>query len=101
MTFGEPIVEAAYKSGGVKSFARHSRLGGTDIDSTDGVETAFKDSVAYLRKLGYKRISLKPLNEFPIGSAARRSTERARIVPVSESRSSSTKVASPMELKKT
>lgn len=55
----EPAVEAAFKSHAITSFARHSRLGGTDIDTTDGVEASFKKSVDYLRSLGYKRISLK------------------------------------------
>ena len=41
------------------AFARHSRLGGTDCDSPDAVKQSFMDEVAYLRKLGYKRISLK------------------------------------------
>ena len=55
----DPVVQAAFKARAITSFARHSRLGGTDIDSTDGVEAAFKTHVQYLRKLGYKRISLK------------------------------------------
>ncbi|MBI5013940.1 MAG: FMN-binding glutamate synthase family protein [Deltaproteobacteria bacterium] len=55
----DPIVQAAFKARAITSFARHSRLGGTDIDSTDGVEAAFKAHVEALRKLGYKRISLK------------------------------------------
>ena len=55
----DPIVEKAFKNGSLKSFARHSRLGGTDLDSVAKVQKGFMDSVAYLRKLGYKRISLK------------------------------------------
>jgi hypothetical protein len=54
-----PEVQEAFKSGAIKSIARHSRLGNTDIDSTDGVEESFMKSVEYLRNLGYKRISLK------------------------------------------
>ncbi len=52
-------VQAAFKARAITAFARHSRLGGTDIDSTDGVEENFKKSVDHLRKLGFKRISLK------------------------------------------
>jgi len=55
----DPIVEAGYKTRAITSFARHSRLGGTDIDTSDGVEEAFKSHVEHLRKLGYRRISLK------------------------------------------
>ena len=55
----DPTVQEAFKQRAIQSFARHSRLGATDIDDSDGVEKAFKESVAYLRKLGYKRISLK------------------------------------------
>ena len=55
----DPTVQAAFKSRAITSFARHSRLGGTNIDSTDGVREDFMKSVEYLRGLGYKRISLK------------------------------------------
>ncbi len=55
----DPTVQQAFKHRAIRSFARHSRLGATDIDDSDGVEKGFKESVAYLRKLGYKRISLK------------------------------------------
>jgi glutamate synthase domain-containing protein 2 len=54
-----PEVQEAFKSGAIKSFARHSRLGYTDLNSYDEVRKSFMDSVAYLRKLGYKRITLK------------------------------------------
>ena len=55
----KPEVQEGYKSGAIKSFARHSRLGYTDMKSTDDVIKAFNDSVAHLRKLGFKRITLK------------------------------------------
>ena len=55
----EPAVEAAYKSRALTSFARHSRLGYTDLDNAEQVKKAFMDAVAYLRKIGFKRISLK------------------------------------------
>jgi len=54
-----PEVQAAYKNGAIKAFARHSRLGYTDKHDSFQVETAFHESVKYLRQLGYKRISLK------------------------------------------
>lgn len=54
-----PEVQEAFKNGAIKSFARHSRLGYTGLQSSDAVEKAFMESVSYLRGLGYKRISLK------------------------------------------
>jgi glutamate synthase domain-containing protein 2 len=54
-----PEVQEAFKHGAIKSFARHSRLGYTSLNSVDKVYTAFANHVKYLRKLGYKRISLK------------------------------------------
>ena len=47
-----PEVEAAYKAGAIKEFERHSRLG---FVSQEG----FMKEVQRLRKLGYKRITLK------------------------------------------
>ncbi len=52
-------VQQAFKSGSLKSFARHSRLGGTDLNSTDALKENFMERVEYLRKIGFKRISLK------------------------------------------
>jgi glutamate synthase domain-containing protein 2 len=54
-----PEVQEAFKHKAIKSIARHSRLGYTSISSSDGVEENFMKAVKYLRKLGYKRISLK------------------------------------------
>ena len=54
-----PEVEAGYKSGSVHAFARHSRLGYTNLRSADQVMEEFMNSVGYLRKIGFKRISLK------------------------------------------
>ncbi|MDR2202040.1 MAG: FMN-binding glutamate synthase family protein [Clostridiales bacterium] len=48
----DPITQAAYKSGAIKEFERHSRLGFV-------TEEGFMNEVARLRKLGYKRITLK------------------------------------------
>ena len=56
--YDEQVI-AAYKAGAVTSFARHSRLGGTDIDTADDVYADFMTSVADLRQMGYKRVSLK------------------------------------------
>ncbi|PKN08206.1 MAG: FMN-binding glutamate synthase family protein [Deltaproteobacteria bacterium HGW-Deltaproteobacteria-8] len=55
----DPKVQHAFKSGAIRGFARHSRLGYTDLSSEAQVRENFMQSVAYLRKLGYKRISLK------------------------------------------
>ena len=54
-----PVVIQGYKNRAVTSFARHSRLGGTDKHSVNAVQEDFMNSVAYLRKIGFKRISLK------------------------------------------
>ena len=54
-----PEVQKAFENGSIKSFARHSRLGGTNLDTVAQVRTDFMSSVEYLRSLGYKRISLK------------------------------------------
>jgi hypothetical protein len=54
-----PSVQEAFKNGAIRSFARHSRLGYTNRSAAAQVEQDFMDSVAYLRKLGYKRITLK------------------------------------------
>ena len=54
-----PEVQMAFEKGAIKSFARHSRLGGTDLATVDLVREDFLKSVDYLRKIGFKRISLK------------------------------------------
>ncbi|NNK01293.1 MAG: FMN-binding glutamate synthase family protein [Desulfatitalea sp.] len=54
-----PEVQEAFENGAIKSFARHSRLGGTNLSSVDLVREDFMKSVDYLRSLGFKRISLK------------------------------------------
>ena len=54
-----PEVQKAFEKGAIKSFARHSRLGGTDLTSVDLVREDFMKSVDYLRSIGFKRISLK------------------------------------------
>lgn len=55
----KPEVLEGYKTGSIKSFARHSRLGGTEFSTLEQIREEFMNSVEYLRKLGYKRISLK------------------------------------------
>jgi hypothetical protein len=54
-----PVVIRGYEHRSVTSFARHSRLGSTNHHSSDAVRENFMENVAYLRKLGFKRISLK------------------------------------------
>lgn len=48
----DPAIEAAYKDGALKEFERHSRLGFLSKES-------FMKEVERLRKLGFKRITLK------------------------------------------
>lgn len=54
-----PEVQEAFKHRGLRSFARHSRLGDTDAQSAEEAQKRFMSGVAKLRKLGYKRITLK------------------------------------------
>lgn len=54
-----PEVQKAFEKGAIKTFARHSRLGGTNLSNVDLVREDFMKSVDYLRKIGFKRISLK------------------------------------------
>ncbi|HWI58921.1 MAG TPA: glutamate synthase-related protein, partial [Bacillota bacterium] len=55
----DPVVEAAFKEGGIRSFARHSRLGATELGSAEQVREQFLKAVAHLRQIGHKRITLK------------------------------------------
>ena len=55
----DPTVQAAFKNRAITSFARHSRLGATDLDTVAQVRESFMNSVNYLRSIGFKRISLK------------------------------------------
>ncbi|WP_316897105.1 glutamate synthase-related protein [Pseudodesulfovibrio indicus] len=52
-------VKEGFAKGSVKHFARHSRLGYTNLSTYDQVRDEFMNSVKYLRELGFKRISLK------------------------------------------
>ena len=55
----KPQVQKAFKEGAIKSFARHSRMGGTNLDTVEQVREDFMSSVKYLRRLGFERITLK------------------------------------------
>ena len=55
----DPHVQAAFEARAITSFARHSRLGGTDLQTPNAVRKSFMESIQYLRKLGFKRITLK------------------------------------------
>ena len=55
----DPVVIEAYKNRAIISFARHSRLGATDKHSPAETQDSFLKSIAYLRKIGFKRITLK------------------------------------------
>ncbi|MFH1350813.1 MAG: glutamate synthase-related protein [Pseudomonadota bacterium] len=52
-------VQEAFKEGAIKSFARHSRLGNTNINGVEGVREDFMKTADYLRRIGFKRITLK------------------------------------------
>ena len=54
-----PEVQKAFQEGSIKSFARHSRLGGTNLSSVDEVQADFMSSVEYLRSIGFERVTLK------------------------------------------
>jgi glutamate synthase domain-containing protein 2 len=54
-----PAVQEAFRHGAITSFARHSRLGYSNRSSAADVAADFKEAVAGLRALGYKRITLK------------------------------------------
>ena len=52
-------VQRAFEEGSIQSFARHSRLGGTNFDTVAQVREDFMSTVEYLRGIGFKRITLK------------------------------------------
>ena len=54
-----PEVREAFENGSIKSFARHSRLGGTNLGTVAQVREDFMSSVDYLRGIGFKRVTLK------------------------------------------
>ncbi len=55
----DPLVRRAFEQGAIRSFARHSRLGGTDLGSLERARESFMAEVARLRGLGFQRLSLK------------------------------------------
>lgn len=55
----DSVVIKTYHARNITSFARHSRLGATNCNSADKVREEFMNSIAYLRKIGFKRITLK------------------------------------------
>ncbi|MBW1841830.1 MAG: FMN-binding glutamate synthase family protein [Deltaproteobacteria bacterium] len=55
----KPQVQKAFTEGAIKSFARHSRLGGTNLDTVEQVREDFMSSVKYLRRIGFDRVTLK------------------------------------------
>ncbi len=55
----DPVVEKGFQNRAITSFARHSRLGATDLQQPEAVREAFMQEVERLRKLGFQRISLK------------------------------------------
>lgn len=56
--YHDEVIEG-FNNGSIKSFARHSRLGYSDLYGYEAVQENFMNSVEYLRGLGYKRITLK------------------------------------------
>jgi hypothetical protein len=56
---GDPSVAAAFKAGAIRAFARHSRLGGTNLATGQQVRDDFMTAIAYLRGIGHQRITLK------------------------------------------
>jgi hypothetical protein len=54
-----PEVQEAFENEAIRSFARHSRLGSTNLDTVAQVRQDFMASVEYLRSLGFKRVTLK------------------------------------------
>ncbi len=55
----DPAAESAFHQGALKAFARHSRLGATQLHTELQVREEFMKAIGGLRKLGFKRISLK------------------------------------------
>jgi hypothetical protein len=54
-----PEVQKGFEQGAIKSFARHSRLGATQLSSVEQVREDFMSTVEYLRGLGFNRVTLK------------------------------------------
>ncbi len=54
-----PEVQQGFELGAIKSFARHSRLGATNLDTVSKVRDDFMNTVEYLRGIGFGRVTLK------------------------------------------
>jgi len=54
-----PEVQQGFEQGAIKSFARHSRLGATNLNTVSKVQEDFMNTVEYLRGIGFERITLK------------------------------------------
>jgi len=55
----DPIVQKSFEEKAITSFARHSRLGYTNLQTPEQVHEAFMKAVEYLRKIGFTRVTLK------------------------------------------
>lgn len=55
----DPVVIKAFENRAITTFARHSRLGATNLHSVGEVYDNFMKSIKYIRELGFKRITLK------------------------------------------
>jgi len=55
----DPVAESAFRHGSIRSFARHSRLGASNLHTPQAVYEEFMNSVSFFRGLGFQRISLK------------------------------------------
>lgn len=55
----DPVVIKGYENRAITSFARHSRLGSTNKHSVEETREDFMNKIKYLRKIGFKRITLK------------------------------------------
>jgi glutamate synthase domain-containing protein 2 len=55
----DPAVIKAFEGGAIRSFARHSRLGATDVTTPEELREDFLAGVERLRAMGFRRISLK------------------------------------------
>ncbi|MDR2422186.1 MAG: FMN-binding glutamate synthase family protein [Deltaproteobacteria bacterium] len=73
----KPEVREAWRNRSIDGFARHSRLGYTNLSSWGEVREAFLKEVKRLRSLGYERISLKTgaYGMEPLAMAIRLATE--------------------------
>ncbi|MDR2302148.1 MAG: FMN-binding glutamate synthase family protein [Deltaproteobacteria bacterium] len=55
----KPEVREAFQNKAIHGFARHSRLGYTNLNNWEEVRKDFLNNVKHLRELGFERVSLK------------------------------------------